>query len=409
MPTMMCCCASCLIGEDDFNRDDSDTLGGKWIEKTGDWDISGGTLVSTVDGVVLTTFRQARPRNTTYNYRVEVDLLDTSTSWGIICKYISADNYDWIELVNTTDVVLPTFWRRRGGTDTLVMSIATHPSGTALSTAMPASLKVTMCYSEVEWSIFSETALGTQLWTTCDVETATTLPVDATVGFVGFTKGDFDNWIYYYHYLSNRICDGCDCSCVNPVDETDYKCVPECLLLTLTPVVNDLDCTSSPGDITMKMRQSSPIANDPPPPTYLKNTIKKYWYSDTVIFYEQLYYSGDEHFWFRLECLSPGHFELVAMDYRAFDTTISGNRANFQSLDGPNTGTLSTSVTCNPIVITFSRFLKLVRQFTMGGPFLCDPLSSLEYSTTITECAEDSPFLADFGWTANNLIEDLIA
>jgi len=163
---------------------------------------------------------------------------------------------------------MPKFWRRTGGVDNLIMDITTHPAGTPLTSSMPSSLKVTVCYSEVEWSLFSETALGTQLWTTCDVVAATSLPSDTAVGFVGFNKGDFDNWNYYYHFISLRKCDGCDCFCVDPFDESDYKCLPEILTLVLTPVVIQTECTDTPDDFVFVMRQSIPTENNPPPATY---------------------------------------------------------------------------------------------------------------------------------------------
>lgn len=403
------CCneGSCVIGMDNFNRADENPVTGLWTEKSGDWSVNANTLVAVTNGILVTSIRQGRPRNTTYNYRVQVDIVDTASSWGLICKYTDTNNYDWIELTNVAGTVMPRFWRRTGGSDTLVMDITTHPAGAPLTTTFSGSLTVILCYSEVEWSIYATTTLGTQLWTTCNVQAATALPADATTGFVGFNKGDYDNWFYYYHYLSNSTCYGCSCSCVNPSNSNDYKCIPEILLLTLTPIAAQLDCTSAPTTISMKMVQSTPLANVPPPATYIKNATKKYWYGDPVFLHEPLYYN--DYFWFRLECLTNGNFELSALDYPGGSAGIvSANRANFATLDGPSGGSLSVSVTCMPIILIFHHFVKLITQFTTNGPFLCNPFDALEYTAVITEYVAPSSLLANFGWKTSNLIEGFI-
>jgi len=236
MPTKRCCCQNatdCLIASDDFNRTAATSLGANWVEQTGDWEIVSNELVAVSDGIVLTSHRQAKPVNTTYNYNIEVDMIVGSvTSWGIICKYIDDDNYDWIDLTLDGTQLWPTFYRRAGGSDSVVMDKTTHTTGDSFSDVTQTLL---ICYSEVEWSINYLGGDISAAWTTCDVSPATSLPGDTSIGLVGFSKGHFDNFFYYYHRLSNPPCNVCDCFCQNPGVLSDYSCYPEKLLLTLNP------------------------------------------------------------------------------------------------------------------------------------------------------------------------------
>ena len=376
-----CCCgAGCVICEDNFDRVDNDNLGSLWVEKSGDFDISSNTIITATPGIVLTSCRQSKPYNTTYNYIVQVNLVDTASTWNIICKYIDATNFDWLEVYTSGTDILPRFWRRTGGSDALVMDITTHPAGVPLSSSMPSQLPISMCYSEGGWMVSGQ---GESTWTTCDATPATSLPADTTVGFVGFMDGDFDEWQYDYHKLSNMPCDQCDCYCVDPTDTTDFKCIPELLTLTLTPTTAHPDCTSSPITITYTLRQSLPIENDPAPPTYTLHPEKHFWFSDPVGVWEPVL--GNIPFWFRLECRGNGEFELVMFEYPGQTSTFAASIVDFDGATGPNGGRLNTDATCNPIIITFPSMTKLTLQVGSPGPFSCDPFQGLIYSVVVTE------------------------
>lgn len=370
-PTQIDCCVepvSCLIGSDDFDRSDSSNLGPKWVEVSGDWEISNNTLVAVEDGIVLSSFRQSRPCNSTYNYSVEVEIIDTASSWGIICKYVDADNFDWIDLTLDGVQLWPTFYRRVSGVDTVVMDRNTNPSGDSFSNGNQTML---ICYSETEWSI---TYLGGDLaatWTTCDVSVATLLPTNSSVGFVGFIKGDFDNFAYYYHNLSNPGCSVCSCYCQSPVEYEDYSCMPEVLTLTLVPTAIFSDCTSSPDEIELTLYQ---VANPPGStiPTSFSSAKLTWWSLD---FYLPVW---DQFIRFSLECNSlNGTFVLNLFPNFGF-------AIHWDSLD-TEWGKLPSSVKCEPIVMLFKTLIALPKQQYFEGPYICDPLSAAEYWAYITE------------------------
>ena len=374
-----CCSATCLICSDDFNRANENPVSGNWVEKSGDWGITSNVLVPVADGVLLTSCRQGLPIGTKYNYTVQVDLPDGTGPWGIICKWIDASNYDWIELTLSGVDIYPKFWRRTGGVDSLIMDSTTHPAGVPFPTLGQPAVRVTMCYSEVGWTIGSDTT--DELWTTCDLTVASALPADATVGFVGFTKGDFDNWEYYYHYLSKTDCHNCDCHCRNPAVSTDYKCIPETLTLTLHPIVTFPDCTATPADIVLTMRQSLPNEADPPPPAFTKSPRKRYWFSDVL---DCTDWFADN--WFRLDCIGNGVFRLHVLDYPSGATTgVAGSTVLHWVEDETSTYIENDSVACTPIVLHFQTLRVTYHQSVPGGPFLCVPLTAADYECTVSE------------------------
>lgn len=386
MATKRCCCqsTSCIIGSDDFNRADNTSLGSKWVEKTGDWEILSNTLFSVSEGIVLTTYRQGKPRNTTYNYTVTIDLIDNAGPWGVICKYTDLTNFDWVELTQVELEIFPTFWRRAGGADTLIMDITTHPAGVPFPVFETGSTTLQFCMSEVGWSILGPSPNSEDTWTTCNYTAPTTLPADTSVGFVGFSKGQFDNFVYEYHQLSNPPCQRCDCFCENPSDSADYKCIPETLTLTIHPTVSYLPCATMPADIVVPLRQAIPDLASPA--TYEATPRKLKWYSDVIDMVDW----AEENI-FVLECVGSGDFRLFHHRYpegvsdpaeggSVFEWTTGGLPTN-------QTGQLNDSVSCDPIVIHFQT-LHVVFHFTVpGGPFdtHCIPATADDYECTVTE------------------------
>lgn len=378
-----CCCSfTCLICSDYFNRADENPVTGNWVEKSGDWGITSNVLVPVTDGVLLTSCRQGMPNGTTYNYAVQVDLPDGTGPWGIICKWIDTNNYDWIELTLSGDDIYPKFWRRTGGVDALVMDITTHPAGIPFPTLSQPAVRVTMCYSEVGWSIGSDTT--DEIWTTCNLTVASALPVDATVGFVGFTKGDFDNWEYYYHWLSKTNCHNCDCFCINPADLTDYKCIPETLVLTLHPTAVSAECSPTPPDIVINLYQSTPDTTGPPP-AYSARPRKLEWWSDVIDMVDWIEYNI-----FKLECVGGGVFKLFVLKWPEGLTDPTQGGTVWQWTNGGlptgEQAQQNDTVSCTPIIIHFQTLHVNFHSTVPGFPGThCNPAQADDYEATVTE------------------------
>jgi hypothetical protein len=288
------------------------------------------------------------------------------TSWGIICKYTDNSNFDWIDLTLDGTQLWPTFYRRTGGSDAVIMDQTTHPTGDSFSDV---SQTLLICYSETEWSINYVGGDLSSAWTTCDVEPATSLPSDTAVGLVGFNKGHFDNFFYYYHRLSNPPCNICDCFCQNPGVRSDYSCYPEVLLLTLNPTEIDANCTSSPEPIEILLYQvtAAPVATTPT--TY--STAKQRWWS--LDFYLP---EWEEYIRFEFVCNGTGG----EPELNLYPDTFNGLFWNALTL-----GVNAVDVECNPLRLEFQSLNAELKQQSVDGPFICDPLSAAEYEAIITE------------------------
>jgi len=380
-----CCCgaSSCLIGSDDFERADENPVTGDWAEISGDWEVASNQLNSVSEGLLITKLRQVAPVDgTAYTYRFYFTV-HGSGPWKIICKFTDSTNFDWIELLDIgTDEYAPKFWRRTGGVDSLVLDPANYPAGPLLALTTVQGASFSICYSSVDWSISGP---GEFRWSSCEGSPATALPA-SPYGFVGFLSGTFDNFVYDIHWESNHDCYYCGCFCSDGVGGSDYKCIPEELTLTLTPVVNHTECTSSPPSYTFTLLQSFPLTTpDPPPATYDEHPEKKFWFSNTKGPFVD---AGPDYIWFRLECLGFGDFELHILQYPSGASDpiqlLASTLIKFTSILGPTDGARPTAVECTPIVLTFPNLQKILLQIGSGGPYWCE-WEAKEYSVVITE------------------------
>lgn len=304
MPTKRCYCSvgSCLIGTDDFNREDANPPSGNWSVVDGEWEIVDDTLVCITEGPIITTLRQPAPLIFGAKYATNtgarlVNIPENGTKeYGIICGFQDIDNFDWIKLIwrgadHPTDpnTLEPIFYRRTGGSDSVIMDSTTNPQNTLgiepyfSGIGTVTSIYVGYCYSSLEWSIgISEPALE-DLWTTCDggLDAMPALPYGTT----GFLFGDFDDWTHSQHFESRSDCLGCNCVCAN--SNSDRICWKDEMLLTLIPGPGlDPDefttCdTVFPTIEVILHRCSAPVANASPAlPDFPLDTNKRIWYSD---------------------------------------------------------------------------------------------------------------------------------
>lgn len=378
-----CCCTAgtCLIGSDNFDRVDNDDPGPLWNEISGDFDIVGNQLHTISAGLLITKLRQAAPVDSAnYSYQFSFRHIAGGAPPKIVCKFTDSNNFDWIELFDVgSSQYKPKFWRRSGGSDSLLVDPASYSIGGFWD--LSGDLVFTICYSSLEWSISG--SVGSFNWSFCLGVPATSLPASPN-GLVGFMDGDYDDFTYFIHHESQNDCPQCSCFCW---DGVDGKCIPETLYLTLTPVVDHTDCTSSPATHVYTMRQSLPTEPVTPPPVYQAYPQKQYWFSDPVEIMEPV---NDPHpLWFRLECLGNGEFELLCLEYpsgaQTAPATLSAVVIQFTDLSGTNGGSPAITVDCSPIILTFSNFLKSLLQIGSGGPYTCTPYDAIEYTTVITE------------------------
>jgi hypothetical protein len=263
------------------------------------------------EGILITTKRPPAPlRGTHYNYNITVDLLNFPNSgtktWKIIVGFEDTNNFDWVSLTYdwNTGLLIPTFWRRTGGSDAKVMDPDTYPANQGWS-AIPggtASHTIYICYAAMQWSVKDDPTGNA--WEICGGGKAT-LPLNTAHGLIGFLGEDdtqFDNLYYKEHWESNLKCEYCTCTCIHPTNSDDYKCLPTTLQGVLIPTGDD-PCTPL-DNITIDFFQAEVNGNcDNPASTYDDRAEKKVWVSELI----QIPTNGEQsdtyyHFRFRVEC-----------------------------------------------------------------------------------------------------------
>lgn len=372
-----CCCptATCLIGEDDFDRANENPVTGNWAELGGDWEVLDNELNSLSNGVLITTLRQSAPTvpGAQYSIVITVEIIDIVAGiWEIICGYSSGSTYDSIRLTDDgTGDIYPEFLRN----GVSIMDKTTHPEGAPFQLS-DGKLQVNICYAESEWSIGS--AISQTVWTACDEGGLASLPANPAHGMAGFYRGRFDNWTYSIHYDSNRSCFWCNCAC--RLSTTDTSCIPETLTLSLVPQDTYSWSSPSPGScdppstLTVTLYQQIPDTTGAAP-VYgaSKKTAQKFiWRSDllegdppgltTAVPYE---------LWFALICDSDDMW-LVAMQYPN-DYTIPELSTPLDHWVTPDSGWNSNArlwdrndSTCDPLSLSFPNF-----KFDRTAPSQC--------------------------------------
>ena len=286
MPTRRCCCngVDCLITSDDFNRADSNPPSGSWHVVSGEWEIDTNQLKMITEGPILTTVRQprlTRPNNTDFTIKMFFRWtgIGTGETCKVICGYLSATNYYYIEFYELSGSVYPKFYHYTGSAS-LLMDITTHPAGTGWPVEVGDFIDLKICWSEVDWtadqSTDSESSLGNELssestWTYTGVGGQANLPT--SYGMVGFLKGDFDDFELFYHWESNVQCDYCSCLCRNPDDINDYFQFPETMLVTFVPMFDPSVYGCELNNAEIEIHQRGPLSGGGEG----KSPEKKYW------------------------------------------------------------------------------------------------------------------------------------
>jgi hypothetical protein len=269
-----CCCKDCTIGTDDFNRADANPPTGDWSVVSGEWEIDGNQLEVVTEGPIVTTLRQRASTRPNTEYSIKMYFLCKNVTEGsvfkVICGYENSNTFHWIELTRVGTSMMPKFYSRAGGVDTLLMDIGTHPGGIGFPVDTSGNTFAgKICYSQDDWTLdagsgLGESGLGLEFqnsetqWTYTGEGGQGSLPT--TLGMVGFLFGDFDDFAFHYHWESRVPCDYCSCICRNPDDVDDYRQFPEELLLTFVPLFDPSTYPCELNNATLILKQGEVLS-----------------------------------------------------------------------------------------------------------------------------------------------------
>jgi hypothetical protein len=229
MPPRFCCCASCRLGEDDFNRADASPPTGNWYVVSGEWEILDNEL--TGSGVLATTIcHPSSYPNGSYVARMKlVGMSDGSVSeWEIGMGNPSSPTYV-VEVEHTFATFSATLKLWSGNKASLLHSETYF--------GVSSDQTLTVCYAPglavkatigfipaIEWC---DASTGSDCYTISGVD----------VGGFSFRAGTFDDWVYEVHWLDNPACEKCPCFCEK--SREDFSCYPPVLYLSFISVGDD--------------------------------------------------------------------------------------------------------------------------------------------------------------------------
>ena len=254
-----CCCepGTCLLGQDNFNREDADPPTGNWHVVSGAWEILDNKLVG--DGVLATTIchSSSHPLG---SFEAEFDLLDIADGDEFI---FSAGN------PTNPKVIVTISFSGSPGFGTVTIEI--DSDGEVIGPDFPMVWvdnpihRVRFCYApglEATVTLATPDFSYTPVHTVCIDESNASncwTALDPDCGNFHFRKGTFDNWEYYVHWLERKDCDYCSCFC-RLFDGTTYeiKCIPNVLYVTLTAEQEDCDALSGTYAMYQRFRTDGP-------------------------------------------------------------------------------------------------------------------------------------------------------
>lgn len=235
-----CCCNEvCLILEDLFDRANSDSLGGSWVEIGGSWSIAGNACVeSTGSGIIRTS--KSHPHGAMSSY---FTLSLTNIHYGekrrLLFHYLDDDNYNYVEHYyfndSGTGKTTITFGNVSGGVDE---SLASNTKANDDPEGYDTNLRVCLNYDGIYFGSGADVPSYEVYY--CDVPD----PGGRRAGLANASGSalsvEFDSFHWEQHELTLDGCPACECNC-------DGYCVGD---LTLTFVVvgtSDCDCAMLDG------------------------------------------------------------------------------------------------------------------------------------------------------------------
>jgi hypothetical protein len=231
MPPKLCCCANCRLGEDDFNRANSNPPTGNWHEISGEWEILDNELNCINPGVLATTICHPAIYDKG-SYIARFDLIGMSDGsvdhWEIGVGDPNSPNYV-VEIDHTfaTSTAVLKLWSGNkssliheetySGVNSDAPGYICYAPGIAIDVGMGRIPELEFC----------DTTTSSDCFTSGGVD----------VGGFSFRDGRFDNWTYDLHWLDLKICEKCPCFCEK--SETDYACFPDELTLSFVSIGGD--------------------------------------------------------------------------------------------------------------------------------------------------------------------------
>lgn len=327
-----CCCDTCPLGADDFNRADANPVTGSWHEISGDWEIKSNKLNCLTAGVLATTICHAsKYTNGSYVMRVTLAGITDGTvdEWEMSCGNPSSPNYVVEVLLNT--MTNQATLKLYSGNKATLLKEQTYDGVTS-------DRDITICYAP---GLTIDVSIGIPDLEFCsDATGAACYDVGGTnVGGFAFRKGRFDDWVYDLHWLDLEICEKCTCFCEKSRD--DFKCYPPVLYLSFE--------NTAGGAVQGTIPLYQAFAN-----------VSSYPWPEKVAWYSEVQNCGspvNAQWTARFLCgqdnlgsLSFGTsdyvFESLSFSQIAFSWNDSGN--SFEKRDA-----IKGSSTCDPILLTF--------------------------------------------------------
>jgi len=231
MPTRLCCCGNCRLGEDNFDRPDANPPTGLWHEISGEWEIKDNELNSISPGILATTICHP-PQYPNGSFIATMKLVGASDGtrsfWEVSLgnptnpAYVVTVSHNFF----TSQATL-TLWK---GNKSLIVHEETY-SGVSydipLKLCYAPGLAVVAQIGVIPHIEFCDDGIGDDCYSSGGTP----------VGNFAFREGTFDDWLYELHWLDRPDCEKCPCFCEKSRD--DFACYPDILYLSFISIGAD--------------------------------------------------------------------------------------------------------------------------------------------------------------------------
>jgi len=342
MPPRFCCCADCLLLEDNFDRAE---LGSNW---DGSGTITGGVLYANEDSITI-CHPSEFPLGSVYATMYMIDT-DPSRTYQIRVGDPAGDYTVTVTFTGTMGL----------GTGTMTVTIG--DGATTETFDYPWLYEdeyLAVCYEPgVQLSAGIESRGEYAPWVTMCIPLEPSDTCWSGLGNWTFVSGRWDTFYYSAHWIDRKDCPQCDCKCWFIREDETYEvaCIPETLYLT----ISSDDCPDFVDDTyAMNQLHAYSIVLDAYP-TVGAWTTKEAWITDAIECpaggFEFAFillcgqYSGTDKPKFRLQMVrwEPGtvFYTRFAFDQSNPNSTVVGSPGNSEAF-----AFTELESTCDPIYL----------------------------------------------------------